>query len=155
MAAAIMLECYTENKNRTVADVRHAFSKAGGNLAENGSVSWQFKHVGEIVVPVKGHDEETFILTAIDAGAEDVVVEEEDFLVYTQIESLHSTNDALEKQGITASEVGLTYIPTNKAQISADDMPKLLRLLEALDDLDDVQETYVNVDITEDMLQEA
>jgi YebC/PmpR family DNA-binding regulatory protein len=153
--SAIMLECYTENKNRTVADVRHAFTKAGGNLAENGSVSWQFKHVGEIIVPAKGLDEELFTLTAIDAGAEDVVSEEEDFLVYTAIESLHSTNDALEKQGITASEVGLTYIPTNKTQISAVDMPKLLRLLEALDDLDDVQETYVNVDITEDMLQEA
>jgi len=153
--SAIMLECYTENKNRTVADVRHAFSKVGGNLAENGSVSWQFKHVGEIVVPKKGLDEEEFTLTAIDAGADDLVAEDEEFLVYTPIEALHSTNEALEKQGIVATEVGLTYVPTNKTQISAEDMPKLLRLLEALDDLDDVQETYVNVDITEDMLQEA
>lgn len=153
--AAIMLECYTENKNRTVADVRHAFSKAGGNLAENGSVSWQFKHLGEITVPRENLDEEEFTLTAIDAGAEDVVADEDEFTVYTAIESLHSTNDALEKQGIKTSEVGLTYIPTNKAQVSNEDVPKLLRLLEALEDLDDVQETYVNVDITEDMLQEA
>jgi YebC/PmpR family DNA-binding regulatory protein len=153
--SAIMLECYTENRNRTVADVRHAFSKVGGNLAENGSVSWQFKHVGEIIVPANGQDEEMFTLTAIDAGAEDVLLEDDEFLIYTAIETLHSTNDALEKQGIAATEVGLTYIPTNKAQLSADDMPKLMRLLEALDDLDDVQETYVNVDITEDMLQEA
>jgi YebC/PmpR family DNA-binding regulatory protein len=153
--SAIMLECYTENRNRTVADVRHAFTKAGGNLAENGSVSWQFKHVGQITVPKEKLDEEEFTLMAIDAGAEDVVVEEEEFIVYTTIESLHSTNDALEKQGIKTDEVGLTYIPTNMANVSPDDMPKLIRLLEALDDLDDVQETYVNVDITEDMLQEA
>jgi len=153
--AAIMLECYTENKNRTVADVRHAFSKAGGNLAENGSVSWQFKHLGEIIVPRKGLDEEEFTLVAIDAGAEDVVADAEEFTVYTPIEALHSTNDALERSGIKASEVGLTYRPTNKTQVSSDDAPKLMRLLEALEDLDDVQETYVNVDITEDMLQEA
>ncbi|HEY3780841.1 MAG TPA: YebC/PmpR family DNA-binding transcriptional regulator [Fimbriimonadaceae bacterium] len=153
--SAIMLECYTENRNRTVADVRHAFTKAGGNLAENGSVSWQFKHVGQITVPKEKLDEEEFTLMAIDAGAEDVTVEEEEFIVYTTIEGLHSTNDALEKQGIKTDEVGLTYIPTNMANVTQGDMPKLIRLLEALDDLDDVQETYVNVDITEDMLQEA
>jgi len=153
--AAIMLECYTENKNRTVADVRHAFTKAGGNLAENGSVSWQFKHVGEITVPRNRLDEEEFTLLAIDAGAEDVVSDEDEFTVYTPIEALHSTNDSLEKKGIKAAEVGLTYLPTNKAQVPEDDLPKLVRLLEALEDLDDVQQTYVNVDITEDMLQEA
>ena len=153
--AAIMLECYTENRNRTVADLRHAFSKAGGNLAENGSVSWQFKHVGEITVPRQKLDEEQFTLAAIDAGAEDVEADEDEFTVYTAIETLHSTNDSLEKQGIRASEVGLTYVPTNKTSVSREDAPKLLRLLEALEDLDDVQETYVNVDITEEMLQEA
>lgn len=153
--SAIILECYTENKNRTVAEVRHAFSKHGGNMAENGSVSWQFKHVGEIVVPRGSLDEDEFTLTAIDAGAEDVVTDEEDFTVYTSIESLHSTNQALEAAGIKASEVGLTYVATNKANLSAEDAPKLMRLLDALEDLDDVQETYMNVDVTEEMLQEA
>lgn len=153
--AAIMLECYTENKNRTVADIRHAFTKSGGSLAENGSVSWQFKHVGQITVPKEGLDEEELTLQAIDAGAEDVTTEEEEFLIYTPIEGLHSTNEALEKAGIKPSEVGLTYIATNKANLTPDDVPKLLRLLDALEDLDDVQETYVNVDITEEMLQEA
>ena len=153
--SAIILECYTENKNRTVADVRHAFSKHGGNLAENGSVAWQFKHVGEIVVPRGGLDEDEFTLMALDAGAEDVVADEEDFTVYTSMEGLHATNTALEQHGVKASEVGLTYIATNKANLSSDDAPKLLRLLDALEDLDDVQETYVNVDVTEEMLQEA
>lgn len=154
--AAIMLECYTENRNRTVAEVRHAFSKNGGNLAENGSVSWQFKHLGEIVVPKNGLDEEELTLAAIDAGADDVTTDDDgNFLIYTSIESLHQTNEALEKAGIKTSEVGLTYIPTNKANPGSDDVPKLLRLLDMLEELEDVQETYVNVDITEDMLQEA
>lgn len=154
--AALMLECYTENRNRTVAEVRHAFSKCGGNMAENGSVSWQFKHIGEIVVPLKGKDEDELTLMAIDAGADDVSKDDDgNLVIHTPIESLHQTNDVLEKSGVAAAEVGLTYIPTNKAQPSEEDIPKLLRLLDMLDELDDVQETYVNVDITEDMLQEA
>jgi YebC/PmpR family DNA-binding regulatory protein len=154
--AAIMLECYTENRNRTVAEVRHAFSKNGGNLAENGSVSWQFKHLGEIVISKDGIDEEELTLAAIDAGADDVTTDDDgDFLVYTSIESLHQTNEALEKAGYAAKEVGLTFIATNKATPSPDDVPKLLRLLDMLEELEDVQETHVNVDITEDMLQEA
>lgn len=153
--SAIILECYTENRNRTVADIRHAFTKCGGNLAENGSVSWQFKHVGEITVSRGSLDEDEFTLLALDAGAEDVEADEEDFTVYTTIESLHSTNGELEKAGIKASEVAITYVATNKVTPSPEDTPKLLKLLEMLDDLDDVQESYVNVDITEDMLQEA
>jgi len=154
--AAIMLECYTENRNRTVAEVRHAFSKCGGNMAENGSVSWQFKHLGEIILPLDGKDEDEATLLAIDAGADDVTKDEEgNLVVHTAIETLHQTNDALEKAGFKTSEVGLTYIPTNKATPAAEDVPKLLRLLDMLEELDDVQETYVNVDITEDMLQEA
>jgi YebC/PmpR family DNA-binding regulatory protein len=153
--AAIILECYTENKNRTVAEVRHAFNKNGGNLAESGSVAWQFKHVGQITVPRTGQDEDEFTLAALEAGADDVVAEEESFVVYTAMEDLHKVNDALTKAGIKTDEVSLTYVPTNKAELSEEDQVKLLKLLDALDDLDDVQETYVNVDISEDALQEA
>jgi YebC/PmpR family DNA-binding regulatory protein len=153
--AALILECYTENKNRTVSDVRHAFSKNGGNLAENGSVSWQFKHVGQIVVDRDGRDEDEFTLLALDAGAEDVVPDDTSFTVYTAVEDLHRVNDALERTGIKAGDVALTYVPTNKTDLGHDDQIKLVRLLDALEDLDDVQETYVNVDISEDVLQEA
>ena len=153
--SAIMLECYTENRNRTVAEVRHAFTKAGGNMADNGSVSWQFKHLGQIIVDRAKLDEDEFTLLALDAGAEDVASDEESFVVYTAIESLHRVNDALEKAGIKASEVGLTYLPTNKTELTDEDTLKLLRLLDALDDLDDVQDTFVNVDISDEMLQEA
>jgi len=153
--SAIILECYSENRNRTVAEVRHAFSKAGGSLGENGSVAWQFKHVGQIVVDRGSLDEDEFTLLALDAGADDVVADEDSFTVYTSIGDLHKVNGGLEAAGIKTSEVALTYVATNKAELSADDIGKLLRLLDVLDDLDDVQETHVNVDITEEMLQEV
>lgn len=153
--SAIILECYTENKNRTVSEIRHAFTKNGGNLAENGSVSWQFKRLGEITVPRAGLDEEEFTLQAIDAGADDVEADEDGFAVYTAADALHATNDALEQAGVKAKEVVLTYKPTNMANPSPEDIPKLLKLLDALEDLDDVQETYVNVEITEDMMAEG
>jgi len=153
--SAIILECYSENRNRTVAEVRHAFAKSGGNLAENGSVAWQFKHVGQITVTRGSIDEDEFTLAALDAGAEDVQADEEEFTVHTAIEDLHKVNDGLAKAGYKAQEVGLTYIATNKTELSNEDALKLLKLLDTLDDLDDVQETYVNVDISEDVLQEA
>jgi YebC/PmpR family DNA-binding regulatory protein len=153
--AAIILECYSENRNRTVAEVRHAFSKCGGNLAESGSVGWQFKHVGQISVPRNGVDEDELTLAALEAGADDVASDEDAFYVYTPMESLHAAAEALEGAGFKADEVGLTYVPTNKTEISGEDASKLMRLLEILDDLDDVQETYINVDLTEEMLQEA
>ncbi len=153
--SAIILQCYTENKNRTVAEVRHAFNKNGGNLAENGSVSWQFKHIGQISFPKDGIDEDELTMAALDAGAEDVQSDEEEFTIYTALEDLHKVNDGLAKAGFTAKEVGLNYLPTNKADLSKEDTLKLLKLLDALEELDDVQETYMNVDISEDVLQEA
>lgn len=153
--AAIILECYTENRNRTVADIRHAFSKHGGNLAENGSVGWQFKHVGEITIERGKLDPDEVTLSAIDGGAEDVEVDEESIVVYTPVADLHACNDSLLKAGIKTKDVILTYKPTNMAKPEGADVAKLLKLLDALEDLDDVQESYVNVDITEDMLQEA
>jgi YebC/PmpR family DNA-binding regulatory protein len=153
--SALILECYSENRNRTVSEVRHAFSKSGGNMADNGSVSWQFKHIGEIVVQKNEMTEDDFTMLALDAGAEDVVTDEETFIAYTAIEDLHKVNDSLAASGIKAEEVGLTYIATNKVELSDEDSYKLLKLLDALEDLDDVQETYVNVDISDSILQEA
>lgn len=152
--SAIIVECYTENRMRTVPEIRHAFSKHGGNLAENGSVSWQFKYVGQIVISGEGKDEDELTLLALDAGAEDVVKDEENFTIYTTVENLHTTNAALEKAGLEAVEIGLTYVATNKVEVKKEDVPKLLKLLDALDDLDDVQNTYVNVDIDDDMLED-
>jgi YebC/PmpR family DNA-binding regulatory protein len=153
--AAIILECYSENKNRTVAEVRHAFSKHGGNMAENGSVSWQFKRVGQIVLERGDRDEEEFTLQALDAGAEDVEVDDETITVLTAMEDLHKVNGELEGQGVKANEVGLIYRPSNMTELSPEDQIKLLKLLDALEDLDDVQNTYMNVEIAEEALAEA
>src|SRR5215469_17014740 len=97
--SALILECYTENRNRTVSEVRHAFSKNGGNMADNGSVAWQFEHVGQILVERESVDEDEFTLLALDAGAEDVLAEEDGFTVYTAIGDLHRVNGELEKSG--------------------------------------------------------
>lgn len=153
--SAIILECYSENRNRTVAEVRHAFGKHGGNMAENGSVSWQFKRVGQIGVALQGVDEDELTMAALEAGAEDVAVDEESYVITTAMEDLHKVNEGLVQAGFKTLEPALTYVATNKANPSSEDAEKLLRLLDALEDLDDVQETYVNVDITEEMLQEA
>lgn len=152
---AVIVETFTENRTRTVAEVRHAFSKSGGSLSENGSVSWQFKRVGQIYVPFDGIDEEEFTLAAIEAGAEEVTKDEGSFLVETAVENLHSTNDGLAAAGYRSTEVELTYRATNMATPQQDDIPKLLRLLDTLDELDDVKETYINFELSEEMLQQA
>lgn len=152
--SAVIVECYSENRNRTVSEIRHAFTKHGGSLAENGSVMWQFKHLGQIVVDRAGRDEDEFTLQALEAGAEDIVPYEESYTVYTAVEDLHKVNDALTKDGVKTGDVELTYVATNKATPDADDAAKLMRLLDRLDELDDVRQTHVNVDITEEMLDE-
>lgn len=148
---AIIVECYTENRTRTVADVRHAFTKNGGSLAENGAVAWQFKRCGHIYVPSEGKDFDEFTLSAIDAGAEEITQEEGEFLVETTVENLHSTNDGLKAAGFESSEVELTFVPTNFANPTPDDIPKLLKLLDMLEDLDDVKETHINYEIPDDL----
>lgn len=152
---AFMVEVFSENKNRTVGELRHAFSKNGGALGENGSVAWQFKHVGQIRLPLDAGDEETVTLAALDAGADDVEQDDEGYTITTPIEKLHVCNDALVAAGMTASEVMLNRLPTNMATPSDDDMRRVVKLMDALEDLDDVKETYVNVEIPDEILQEA
>lgn len=152
---AVIVEAYTENRTRTVADVRHAFTKCGGSLAETGAVGWQFKRVGQIYVPLEGIDEDEFTLAAIDAGAEEVTTDEDSFVVETAVENLHSTNEGLASAGYKSTEAELTYVPTNMAKPEADAIPKLIRLLDMLEDLDDVKETHINFELTEEMLEKA
>jgi YebC/PmpR family DNA-binding regulatory protein len=145
--AAIIVEVYSDNRNRTVGDLRHTFSKHGGALAENGAVSWQFKQVGQIVVDRKDADEETLTLAALEAGADDVLADGDAFLVYTPLSMLHACNDTLTGAGIPTHDVCLTWVATNEATPAESDFAKIARLVEALEDLDDVRETYVNVEI--------
>ncbi len=153
---AIMIDVYSENRNRTVGELRHALSRNGGNLTENGSVSWQFKAVGQIAVKKSAVDEETLTLAALDSGAEDVSTEAEDvYVVETKVEALHRCAEALNKQGIPTEDVSLTRIATNMANPTPDEMRQLVRLLDALEELDDVKETQINAEIPSEILQEA
>lgn len=151
---AFMVEVYTDNKNRTVGELRHAFSKHGGNLAENGAVAWQFKQVGQILIAKGDTDEESLTLTALESGAEDVSADDEWYTVHTAVPELHACNDALSSAGLKTHEVGLTRIATNEANPAMDDFPKILRLVDALEDLDDVKETYINVEIPDEIAEQ-
>lgn len=150
----IILQCYSENRNRTVGEVRNAFNKNGGNMADNGAVSWQFKYVGQIQFPKDKTDEDEITLAALDAGAEDIQSDEDTISVITAMADLHKVNEGLRAAGYDSNEVALTYLATNKATPGDDDIKKLIKLLDALEDLDDVQETYINFELSEEMFGE-
>ncbi len=143
---AILVECATDNINRTYPEVRLAFSKHGGNIAEKGSVAFQFERKGQIRVKGKG---DNILMAALDAGAEDVQ-EEDETLVFTPPKELAKVRDELKAAGIEVIEAELTYVPNNTIEITDEATAgKIMRLMEALDDLDDVSNTYTNFDIAE------
>jgi YebC/PmpR family DNA-binding regulatory protein len=147
---AILVECSTDNLNRTYPEVRLAFSKHGGRIAEKGSVAYNFNHKGLIRVNSKG---EEVLLLAIDAGADDVEEEETDTVIYTDPKKLAEVRDKLKSQNLTISEAELTYVPINTVKISDPATAgKILRLMDALDELDDVSAIYENFDIPEELI---
>ncbi len=148
---AILVECATDNTNRTYPEVRLAFSKHGGNIAEKGSVVFQFDHKGMIRVKGGGDD---LMLMAIEAGAEDVQEEDGESVIYTAHTDLAKVRDALRQAGLEVLEAELTYVPNNTVAIDdAATAGKILRLMDALDDCDDVTNTHVNFDIPEALLE--
>lgn len=147
---AIIVECATDNINRTYPEVRLAFSKHGGNIAEKGAVAFQFDHKGSIRV-AGGGDE--LLLSALDAGAEDVQEEGEESVIYTDPKQLAKVRDNLQAAGIEIKEAELTYVPNNTVEVTdAATAGKIMRLMDALDDQDDVTATHVNFDIPEELL---
>lgn len=152
---AVIVDCMTDNKNRTVADVRHAFSKNNGNLGETGCVAWMFQQRGLIQIEKEGISEEELMDMALEAGAEDVVEEEEEFQVLTAIEDFGGVRDALEEAGIKFIEAAVTMIPENTIEVTEENVAKnLLRMLETLEDHDDVQNVYANFDIDDDLMEQ-
>lgn len=144
---AIIVEAATDNKNRTFPEVKHAFSKNGGNVAEPGSVAFQFSRKGVLRVKFEGDSDEA-LLTILEAGADDAQQEEGQITVYTEAKALHSVRTALESQGFKATEAELSYVPNAVVEIdSADTARKVMKLMDALDDLDDVVATHSNFDI--------
>ena len=146
---AVLVEAVTDNKQRTVADVRHIFSKYGGTLAEPNAVAWQFEQVGEIIVEAVDADEDDMMMAALEAGADDLVNEEGVYVVRTSMSSLFEVQKALEDGGMHPKEANLSYNPKNLLDVSVNKAASVLRLLDALDDCEDVQKLHTNADLPE------
>lgn len=145
----VIIECATDNKNRTLPEVKLAFSKNGGSMAESGAVAFQFTRKGVVRAGFSGDADEA-MLAAIDAGAEDAEVEDNELIIYTDAKDLAKVRDALQAANFTVKEAELAYIPNNMVELSgAEAARKAANLLDALDDLDDVTNVYSNADIKE------
>lgn len=148
---AIMVEVATDNKNRTVADVRHIFTKHGGAMGENGCVGWKFDRKGVITVDKAAFGEEAIMEVALEAGADDVVDDDDVWTIQTAMADFAAVRDALESAGVVMQEASLAMVPTSLVPVDADTGIKLLRLMDALDDNDDVQNVYADADFPDDM----
>ena len=142
--AAIIVDTMTDNRVRTVADVRHAFSKYGGNMGTEGSVSFQFKHVGQLIF-APGSDEDQIMGVALEAGAEDVITDDEGAIeVLTAPAEFETVRDALQAKGLTPEVAEVTMRPENTIALQGDDAARMQKLLDMIEDLDDVQDVYHN-----------
>jgi YebC/PmpR family DNA-binding regulatory protein len=147
---AILVECASDNLNRTLPDVRLAFTKHGGRLAEQGSVAFQFDRKGIIRIAQKGDD---ILMMVLEAGAEDLQEDEEGSIIYTDQKELANVRDKLRDLGLDIKEAELTYVPNNTVEISDSEMAgKIIRLMEALEEIDDVSATHTNFDIAEEIV---
>ncbi len=150
--SAVMVDCMTDNRNRTVAEVRHAFNKYGGNLGADGSVGYLFNHVGSLYYPA-GSDEDAIMEAAIESGAEDIVVDEDKSIeVITDPAEFENVRNAMVKANLEPEEAELTMRASTSAVLGLDEASTMVKLLETLEDLDDVQNVYSNADIPEDVL---
>jgi len=150
---AVLLEVLTDNKNRTVAEIRHIFSKHGGNLGESGSVQWIFEKKGYIAVDTKSVSEDALFEVAIDAGAEDLRTEGESFAIYSSISSFEEVKQAIRDAAIQTQQSAITMIPQNEVHLEGKPAHQMLTLLEVLEDHDDVQNVYANFDIDEEEME--
>ncbi|MEO0151141.1 MAG: YebC/PmpR family DNA-binding transcriptional regulator [candidate division WOR-3 bacterium] len=151
---AFVVKALTDNKNRTVGEIRHIFSKHGGSLATSGSVLWQFSEKGVIYVDKDKADENKLFELAISLNAEDVKEDEDSFVIYTNPKDFHTIKEALINEGIEISSSSITLIPQNTIKLSGEKAKKILKLFEALEEHDDVQEVYANFDVDRELLEE-
>lgn len=151
--AAVLVEIMTDNKNRTVAEIRHIFSKHGGNLGENGCVAWMFTKKGSIVIDKKAIDEDTLMELALEAGAEDVKSEDDEYEVITSPASFETVKKAIEAKGIKHLAAHIDMISSNTVRLEANKAEQMLKLMEKLEDNDDVQNVYANFDIDKDVME--
>jgi len=149
---AVMVDCMTDNRNRTVSEVRHAFTKSGGNLGTDGSVAYMFNRIGLLTYPA-GSDEDAIMEAALEAGAEDVEVSDDGSIeVSTSYEDFMAVKDAMETAGHKPENAEIIEKPTTDTVVSEEDAEKIMRLIDTLDELDDVQEVHTNADFPDEVL---
>ena len=149
---ALMIAVVTDNRNRAVAEVRHVLNRYGGSLGENGSVAWQFNRTAYFSFPAEGKDPDAIFELAVEAGADDVNFDDETIEITGPVEAFKTIADALRAANIEADEAGLKYMPANEMELNVEDTLQVMRVIEALEDLDDVQEVYSNLNVTEEAL---
>ncbi len=148
---AVLVESLTDNKNRAVADIRHIFAKSGGGLGENGCVAWMFDKKGYISINQNVVDEDTLMEIALEAGAEDIREDDGIWEVITDVAEFESVRMALEKASISIEESEITMLPQSTADLEGKEAEQMVKLMEALDDCDDVQKVYTNADISDEV----
>ena len=151
---AVLVEAVTDNRNRTASDVRHAFTKHGGNLGTTGAVAWQFERRGVVLVSADGADEDALVLTAAEAGADDVELDGSSFVVTSAPESLTPVREALETAGFAVESVELAMVPKTTVAVSDESTARrIMNLVDGLEETEDVQDVYANFDIPEAVLE--
>jgi len=151
---AILIEVATDNKNRTVAEVRHIFSKQGGNMGESGSVAWMFEKKGVISLPKQNKSEDEVMEIVLNAGAEDLQTEDEYFEIQTDVESFESVRKSLLDNSLTLDNASLQWIAKNTVNVAGENAEKMMKLIEALEDCDDVHNVYSNADFDEEFIKQ-
>ncbi|MDF3054012.1 MAG: transcriptional regulator, partial [Geminicoccaceae bacterium] len=153
--AAIFIEATTDNANRTVAEIRHAFSRNGGNLGATNSVAWMFDRKGQIYIAASRHDEDTALEAALDSGAEDFAREGDQYIVTTTPSMFHAVQDSLRGKGFEIDTAELAMVPRNTVRVEGADAERIVRLMDVLEELDDVSKVFSNFDIDAAQLAEA
>jgi len=150
---AVMIECVTENRNRTVAEVRHILSRANGTMGEQGSVSWQFNRVAYFAFPCEGHDFDKVFEIALEGGADDVTNDDETIEIFGAVENFKTISDLLLRAGISPEEGELRMIPNQEIELPVDQTVQVMKVLEALEELDDVVNVFSNIKISDEAME--
>jgi YebC/PmpR family DNA-binding regulatory protein len=149
----LLIEVVTDNRNRTVAELRHIMTKTGGNLAAAGSVSWQFERMAYFALSSTADDQDRIFELAVDAGADDVVLGEQEIEITAQVEAFKIINDQLVAAGFTPEEASLRMVPNSAVELTDEQTLQLMRIIESIEDLDDVQQVFSNLEVTESAVE--
>lgn len=148
----LLIKCLTDNRNRTLADLRKVFNRHGGNMAEAGAVSWMFENKGYIAIERTKQDPDEVFMIAVDAGADDVQISDEWFEIYTPADELHAVSNALSESGLTIAEAELSYIPKNEIELDPKETVQVMGVIESLEEQDDVEQVYSGLHLSDEAM---